>query len=56
MTHVVYNSDDLKLSFDKEDLGSTPSARFYFDAKSETLTISELPVELLDILTKSINN
>ncbi|MBE8578724.1 nucleoid-associated protein [Vibrio sp. OPT18] len=53
MTHVIFNSEEFKLTFDKNDLGSTPHARFYFDG--EQLIIKKLPDSLKNELNELLS-
>lgn len=53
MTHIVYKGDDLQLTFDKDDLGDDPDAKFYFDGTK--LIITELPQDLKEMFTQHLN-
>lgn len=53
LTHVIYKGRDLRLEFDKEDLGNEPGARVYFDGRQ--VIISELPADLIEKLNEQIN-
>lgn len=53
LTHLIYKGRDLRLEFDKDDLGDDPSARVYFDGKQ--VIIKDLPADLIEKLNEQIN-
>jgi nucleoid-associated protein len=53
LTHLIYRGKDLRLEFDKDDLGNNPNARVYFDGTQ--IIIKELPDDLIKKLNDQIN-
>ncbi|MBH0034603.1 nucleoid-associated protein [Pseudoalteromonas sp. NZS71_1] len=53
LTHLIYKGNDLRLEFEKNDLGNDPTARVYFDGTQ--IIIKNLPDDLVEKLNDQIN-